>query len=65
MQDIAALPANDVTNELAHAMAACVRAVREQNEHEGVVLMLVQPGERNSYDQQVGKALGPQLALQS
>lgn len=50
VQDLAKLPANDATNELAHAIAAAVKA---QGAEDAAVLMLVQPGERNSYDQQV------------
>ena len=50
MQGESNLPANDATNELAHAIAA---AVRTQGSEDGAVLMVVQPGEKNSYDQQV------------
>ena len=50
LQNIGNLPANDATNELAHAIAAAVKA---QGAQDAAVLMLVQPGEKNSYDQQV------------
>ena len=49
LQDDATLPANDVTSEIADVMAGAVRAYGVDD---AAVLMIVQPGERNSYDQQ-------------
>lgn len=48
--DLSNLPANDVTSELAHAIGT---AVAEFGEDGAAVLFIVQPDERNSYDQQV------------
>lgn len=45
------LPANDATGEISGALVAAVKAAGVPG---GVVMMLVQPGEKNSYDQQVG-----------
>lgn len=50
MQELSNLPPNDATGHISEALAAAVKA---QGQAEGVVLMLVQPGEKNSYDQQV------------
>lgn len=43
------LPNNDAMNEIADALAAAARA---HGARHGVVVMVVQPGERNAYDQQ-------------
>lgn len=48
-QELSQLPDNDVTAEYVDAMAA---AVREYDTPQAVVLFVVQPGEKNSYDQQ-------------
>ena len=50
--DLNRLPHNDVTAELADALGA---AVREFGANGAAVLFVVQPNERNSYDQQVAK----------
>ena len=50
VQEVSNLPANDATAEISDALAAAVKAHGLPG---GVVLMLVQPGEKNSYDQQV------------
>lgn len=47
--DLASLPQNNATEELADAIGA---AVQEYGAPEAVVLFVVQPNERNSYDQQ-------------
>ena len=49
MQELSQLPDNDVTAAYADAMAA---AVQEYGIPHAVVLFVVQPGEKNSYDQQ-------------
>ena len=48
------LPENDVTSHLADAIGA---AVTEFGDPEAAVLFIVQPNERNSYDQQVSALL--------
>ena len=53
MQELAQLPENDVTAEYVDAMAA---AVQEYGKADAVVLFVIQPGEKNSYDQQVNHA---------
>ena len=50
LQELALLPENDVTAEYVDAMAA---AVQEYGKADAIVLFVVQPGEKNSYDQQV------------
>ena len=50
VQDEATLPPNDVTSEIADVMAQAVQAYGVDG---AVVLMVVQPGERNAFDQQV------------
>jgi hypothetical protein len=49
MQDTAALPQNLATEGIADAIAL---GAREGGGDGSAVLMIVQPGERNSYDQQ-------------
>ena len=49
MQVLAQLPDNDVTSAVADAIG---QAVGESRVEGGVVLMVVQPGEINAYDQQ-------------
>ena len=49
MQDTAALPQNPATEGIADAIAL---GAREGGGDGSAVLMIVQPGERNSYDQQ-------------
>ncbi len=58
MQGMDSLPANDATKEISDALAAAVKAAGVP---QGVILMLVQPGEKNSYDQQVCPASCQQL----
>ena len=53
MQELSQLPDNDVTAEYVDAMAA---AVQEYGTPNAIVLFVVQPGEKNSYDQQVRPA---------
>lgn len=53
LQALAQLPENDVTAEYVDAMAA---AVQEYGQANAIVLFVVQPGEKNSYDQQVAQA---------
>ena len=53
LQELARLPDNDVTAEYVDAMAA---AVQEYGNPQAIVLFVVQPSEKNSYDQQVGNA---------
>jgi hypothetical protein len=48
--DLGNLPENHATEEIADAIGA---AVREYGTPDAVVLFVVQPKERNSYDQQV------------
>ncbi len=48
--DLGRLPPNHATEELADAIGA---AVQEYGDPDAVVLFVVQPNERNSYDQQV------------
>ena len=48
-QDEAQLPANEATAGIVDAMAAAHRA---RGDPDAVVAMIVQPGERNAYDQQ-------------
>lgn len=48
--DLGSLPENHATEEIADAIGA---AVREYGAPDAVVLFVVQPNERNSYDQQV------------
>lgn len=48
--DLGRLPENHATEEIADAIGA---AVSEYGAEESVVLFVVQPNERNSYDQQV------------
>lgn len=55
-QDYAMLPHNDVTSEIADVIA---EAVRLSGGKDAAVLMIVQPGERNSYDQQARLHLWP------
>ena len=50
VQVIAKLPDNDVQAQLSDALGL---AVRESGIEGAVVLMVVQPGETNAYDQQV------------
>ena len=50
MQDLKALPPHDTTSELADAMALAARTAGPKG---GLILFVVQPGEINSYDQQV------------
>ena len=50
LQELSQLPDNDVTAEYVDAMAA---AVQEYGVAQAIVLFVVQPGEKNSYDQQV------------
>jgi hypothetical protein len=57
--DLNRLPANDATGELADAIGA---AVREFGVEGAAVLFVVQPNERNSYDQQVCSS--PMLAYE-
>lgn len=45
------LPANNAMDDIVDAMAA---AVADYGAAGGVMVMVVQPGERNAYDQQVG-----------
>lgn len=45
-----ALPPNNAMDDIVDAMAA---AVADYGAEGGVVVMVVQPGERNAYDQQV------------
>ena len=49
MQVLARLPDNDVTSAVADAIG---QAVQESRVEGGLVLMVVQPGETNAYDQQ-------------
>lgn len=49
MQDDTRLPPNDVISAISDAMAAAVKA---HGGREAVMVMIVQPGEKNSYDQQ-------------
>ncbi len=51
VQELSQLPDNDVTAEYVDAMAS---AVQEYGHPDAIVLFVVQPGEKNSYDQQVG-----------
>ena len=53
MQDTAALPQNLATEGIADAIAL---GAREGGGDGSAVLMIVQPGERNSYDQQARAA---------
>lgn len=48
-QELSQLPDNDVTAQYVDAMAA---AVQEYGQPQAIVLFVVQPGEKNSYDQQ-------------
>ena len=50
LQELSQLPHNDVTAEYVDAMAA---TVQEYGQPGAVVLFVVQPGEKNSFDQQV------------
>ena len=50
VQVLAKLPDNDVQAQLSDALGL---AVRESGIEGAVVLMVVQPGETNAYDQQV------------
>jgi glutathione synthase len=50
------LPANPAMEALPAALAAAVRATGLEG---AVMVMVVQPGERNAYDQQVGWARTP------
>ena len=50
MQELSQLPENDVTAAYVDAMAA---TVQEYGTDGAIVLFVVQPGEKNSYDQQV------------
>ena len=50
LQDLEALPPHDTTSELADAMALAARTAGPVG---GLILFVVQPGEINSYDQQV------------
>ena len=50
IQDIARIPANPAIEGIPDAIAAAARAHGAEG---GVVIMVVQPGERNAYDQQV------------
>ena len=50
IQDIARIPANPAIEGIPDAIAAAARAHGAEG---GVVVMVVQPGERNAYDQQV------------
>ena len=50
VQELSQLPPNDVTAEYVDAMAA---AVQEYGQPDAIVLFVVQPGEKNSFDQQV------------
>lgn len=54
MQEEASLPPNNVTAEIADAIAAAVHAYAVEG---AIVLMVVQPGEKNSYDQQASSTL--------
>ena len=54
IQDIARIPANPAIEGIPDAIAAAARAHGVDG---GVVVMVVQPGERNAYDQQVGAAI--------
>ena len=47
--DLSSLPANDVTSQIADAIGS---AVHEFGQEGAAVLFIVQPNERNSYDQQ-------------
>ncbi len=49
-QDLEALPPHDTTSELADAMALAAQTAGSKG---GLILFVVQPGEINSYDQQV------------
>ena len=51
IQDIARIPANPAIEGIPDAIATAARAHGVDG---GVVVMVVQPGERNAYDQQVG-----------
>ena len=51
IQDISRIPANPAIEGIPDAIAAAARAHGAEG---GVVVMVVQPGERNAYDQQVG-----------
>ena len=62
LQDLQRLPENDTTAELSAALAEAVSA---QGTPEGVVMMLVQPSEKNSYDQYVRPFLSSPLHLAS
>jgi hypothetical protein len=55
-QDASKLPDNEAMSNIAEALAVGARA---EGSAGGVVLMVVQPGERNAYDQQVGVAGRP------
>lgn len=56
LQELSCLPHNYVTAEYVDAMAA---AVQEYGTADAVVLFVVQPGEKNSYDQQVCANMTP------
>lgn len=55
--DLGRLPQNHATEEIADAIGT---AVQEYGDPDAVVLFVVQPNERNSYDQQVRFAMQPQ-----
>ena len=50
LQELSNLPENNATEAISDAIAEAVKTHQEGN---GSVLMVVQPGEKNSYDQQV------------
>ena len=52
--DLERLPSNDATSQIADALGAAVAEFQTgTTASDAVVLMVVQPGERNSFDQQV------------
>lgn len=55
--ELGRLPQNHATEEIADAIGA---AVQEYGDPDAVVLFVVQPDERNSYDQQVCAPMMPQ-----
>lgn len=58
--ELARLPPHDARAEIADAIAAAVRA---HGAGGGAVLMVVQPGERNAYDQYVRRRMSFEAAL--
>lgn len=56
--DLDSLPQNYATEEIADAIGA---AVEQYGAPDAVVLFVVQPDERNSYDQQVRAEMTPKL----